>query len=94
MNIFAHRGVSGHYPENTLQAIKAAVDCGAYGIEIDVFAVDGELIVIHDRQLKRTTNAAGNIEDYTWAQLQQLKELSQIGIRRTQPQKLKLFMVT
>jgi glycerophosphoryl diester phosphodiesterase len=72
MKIFAHRGVSGHYPENTLLAIQAAVDCGAYGIEIDVFAVDGELIVIHDRQLKRTTKTIGNIEDYTLAQLQQL----------------------
>lgn len=72
MKIFAHRGVSGHYPENTLLAIQAAIDCGVYGIEIDVFAVDGELIVIHDRQLQRTTKATGNIEDYSLAQLQQL----------------------
>lgn len=72
MKIFAHRGVSGHYPENTLQAIQAALDCGAYGIEIDVFAVDDELIVIHDRQLQRTTQTVGNIEDYSLAQLQQL----------------------
>lgn len=72
MKIFAHRGVSGHFPENTLLAIQAALDCHAYGIEIDVFALDGELIVIHDRQLQRTTKAAGNIEDYTLAQLQQL----------------------
>ncbi|RVU31872.1 glycerophosphodiester phosphodiesterase [Rheinheimera riviphila] len=72
MKIFAHRGVSGHFPENTLLAIQAALDCGAYGIEIDVFALDGELIVIHDRQLHRTTKAVGNIEDYTLAQLQQL----------------------
>jgi len=72
MKIFAHRGVSGHYPENTLLAIQAAIDCGVYGIEIDVFEHDGELIVIHDRQLKRTTKASGNIEDYTLMQLQQL----------------------
>ena len=72
MKIFAHRGVSGHYPENTLLAIQAAIDCGAYGIEIDVFAVDGELIVIHDRQLQRTTKTDGNIEDYSLTQLQQL----------------------
>ncbi len=72
MKIFAHRGVSGHYPENTLLAMQAAIDCGAYGIEIDVFAHDGELIVIHDRQLKRTTKASGNIEDYTLAQLHEL----------------------
>jgi len=72
MKIFAHRGVSGHYPENTLAAIQAALDCGAYGIEIDVFAADGELIVIHDRQLQRTTKTKGNIEDYKLSQLLQL----------------------
>lgn len=72
MKIFAHRGVSGHYPENTLAAIQAAIDCGVYGIEIDVFAIDGELIVIHDRQLQRTTKTTGNIEDYSLLQLQQL----------------------
>jgi glycerophosphoryl diester phosphodiesterase len=69
MKIFAHRGVSGHYPENTLLAIQAALDCHVHGIEIDVYAHDGELIVIHDRQLKRTTNATGNIEDYSHAAL-------------------------
>ena len=72
MKIFAHRGVSGHYPENTLLAIQAAIDCGSYGIEIDVFAVAGELIVIHDHHLTRTTNGTGSIYHYSVEQLMQL----------------------
>lgn len=72
MFIFAHRGVSGHFPENTLKAIGAALDCGADGIEIDVYAIDGELVVIHDRELDRTTNGSGLLEDYSLPQLQQL----------------------
>lgn len=72
MKIFAHRGCSGHYPENTLAAFAAALDSGCDGIELDVFALQGELVVIHDRQLSRTTNGQGNLEDYGLAQLLQL----------------------
>jgi glycerophosphoryl diester phosphodiesterase len=72
MKIFAHRGVSGHYPENTLAAFEAALAMGCDGIELDVFAVAQELVVIHDHQLQRTTNGGGHLEDYTLAQLQQL----------------------
>lgn len=72
MKIFAHRGCSGHYPENTLAAFEAALTSGCDGIELDVFALQGELVVIHDQQLARTTNGIGNLEDYTLSQLQQL----------------------
>lgn len=72
MFIFAHRGVSGHFPENTLQAIQAALDCGADGIEIDVYALEDELVVIHDRELNRTTNGTGVLEDYSLPELLQL----------------------
>jgi glycerophosphoryl diester phosphodiesterase len=71
MHIIAHRGASGDYPENTLLAIKQAILQGADAIEIDVFAVQGELIVIHDHHLSRTTNGSGSIYDYTLEQLQQ-----------------------
>ncbi|MBU2112393.1 MAG: glycerophosphodiester phosphodiesterase, partial [Gammaproteobacteria bacterium] len=56
MQIIAHRGASGDYPENTILAIEQAIAQGADAVEIDVFAVDGELIVIHDHHLARTTN--------------------------------------
>ena len=72
MQIIAHRGASGDYPENTLLAIEQAVLQGADAVEIDVFAVDGELIVIHDHHLARTTSGSGSIYQHSLAQLQQL----------------------
>ena len=66
MNIFAHRGYSGKYPENTMLAFERAVASGAQGIELDVhFSKDGKLVIIHDELLKRTTGIAGSVEDYT-----------------------------
>ena len=72
MQIIAHRGASGDYPENTLLAMEHAIMQGADAIEIDVFAVDDELIVIHDHHLARTTNGSGSIYQHSLAQLQQL----------------------
>lgn len=62
MLIFAHRGASGHAPENTLKAIQIALDMDVDGIEIDVHEVGGQLVVIHDRWLQRTTSGIGNIQ--------------------------------
>ncbi|MEH8016902.1 glycerophosphodiester phosphodiesterase [Rheinheimera muenzenbergensis] len=72
MQIIAHRGASGDYPENTLLAIEQAIAQGADAVEIDVFSVDGELIVIHDHHLARTTNGSGSLYQHNLAQLQQL----------------------
>ncbi len=72
MKIFAHRGASGHYPENTLSAFAAALKSGCQGIELDVFLHCGELVVIHDRQVDRTTNGKGYLEDFSPTELQQL----------------------
>ena len=72
MQIIAHRGASGDFPENTLLAIEQAIIQGADAIEIDVFAVDGELIVIHDHHLSRTTSGSGSIYQYSLQQLMQL----------------------
>jgi glycerophosphoryl diester phosphodiesterase len=47
----AHRGASGHAPENTLKAFALAVEMGCPWVELDVYYVDGELIVIHDDDL-------------------------------------------
>jgi glycerophosphoryl diester phosphodiesterase len=69
MLIFAHRGISGHFPENTLMAFSAAVEAGCQAIELDVYALENQLVVIHDRQLARTTNGKGNLEDHTLATL-------------------------
>ncbi len=69
MKIFAHRGASGDYPENTLAAFQAALVSGCHGIELDVFLHQDELVVIHDRQMQRTTNGDGWLEDYSKAAL-------------------------
>lgn len=67
---YAHRGLhSQGIPENSMAAFKAALDHG-YGIELDIHLLkDGNLAVIHDSLLNRTTGAAGRIEDLTTDQL-------------------------
>jgi len=69
---FAHRGASGHEPENTLSAVEKAVVLGTDWIEVDVYAVEGELILIHDARLERTTNGIGSVMDKTLAHLRSL----------------------
>lgn len=61
MTCLAHRGASGHEPENTLLAIQKALELGAEWIEIDVFPVEHELVIIHDDNLERTTNGMGSV---------------------------------
>lgn len=72
MHIIAHRGASGDFPENTMQAFEQAIAQGADAIELDVFAVQGELLVIHDYLLERTTNGVGSIYQYSLAELARL----------------------
>ncbi|MCI0526440.1 MAG: hypothetical protein L0Y56_03175, partial [Nitrospira sp.] len=69
----AHRGASGHAPENTLASFQKALEVGAHMIELDVhLSLDKELVVIHDRSLKRTTGHRGSVGRVP---LQQLKTL-------------------
>lgn len=71
--VFAHRGASHYAPENTLPAFALAAAQGADGIELDVhLSKDGELVVIHDETLDRTTDGTGLVRDHTLAQLQAL----------------------
>jgi glycerophosphoryl diester phosphodiesterase len=70
MLIYAHRGASGRLPENTLRAFRAAIDDGADGVELDLHATaDGVPVVIHDRDLARTTNGNGDVDALTLAEL-------------------------
>lgn len=69
----AHRGYSHIYPENTMLAFQKAVEAHCDGIELDVhFSRDGQIVVIHDENLDRTTNGKGNVWDYTAEQLRTL----------------------
>lgn len=72
--VWAHRGASGYAPENTLESFALAAKQGADGIELDVqLSRDGELVVIHDEVLDRTTTGKGFVKDYTLAQLKSFK---------------------
>lgn len=74
MKIWAHRGCSQRYPENTLLAFeKAALMKGMTGIELDIqLTKDRELVVIHDERVDRTTEGIGFVRDYTLSQLKKL----------------------
>jgi glycerophosphoryl diester phosphodiesterase len=68
--VVAHRGSAGRAPENTLAAFRLAHENGADAIELDVhLSKDGQVVVIHDRNLDRTTDGSGPIRNYTLRQL-------------------------
>ncbi len=69
----AHQGRSGNLPENTLAAFRNAVELGADWLEFDVqMSRDGQLVVIHDETVDRTTNGSGRVAELTLAELRAL----------------------
>ncbi len=71
--IAAHRGFSAQYPENTMISFEAAVHTGAQMIELDVtLSKDGEIVVIHDSTVDRTSNGSGPVSCLTLKELKQL----------------------
>lgn len=71
--IWAHRGASGHAPENTLVAFEKAMAMGADGIECDLReSREGDLVVFHDPTIKRLTGQGGRIVDLTLSELKRL----------------------
>lgn len=74
MKIWAHRGCSQRYPENTLLAFEKAAEIkNLTGIELDIqLTKDGYLVVIHDERVDRTTEGIGFVRDYTLAELKKL----------------------
>lgn len=62
--VVAHRGASRYLPENTMSAFRRGVEMGADAIELDVhLTADGQLAVIHDDTLDRTTDRSGRVAD-------------------------------
>ena len=60
--VAAHRGWCSDYPENTMPAFRAALEIGVDQIELDVRVTkDGELVIIHDATVDRTTNGTGHV---------------------------------
>lgn len=71
--VIAHRGGAGLRPENTLEAFRHAVALGADWLELDVhLTADGEVVVIHDETVDRTTDGKGSVHDMTLAQIKSL----------------------
>ena len=63
--IYGHRGSMGTMPENTLLRFRHALELGVDGIELDVqLTKDGQLVVIHDEKIDRTTNGTGYVKDF------------------------------
>lgn len=73
MQLIAHRGASGHAPENTMAAFTLAAAMGAAAFELDVHLCrDGEPAVIHDDDLKRVAGRKVRVRDLSWAELSQI----------------------
>jgi glycerophosphoryl diester phosphodiesterase len=69
----AHRGGGGLWPENTMYAFSRAAELGVDVIEMDVHSTqDGQLVVIHDETVDRTTDGTGRVREFTLAQLKEL----------------------
>ena len=71
--ILGHRGVAADYPENTMISFRKAIELNMDGIELDVqLSKDGEMVIIHDETLDRTTNGKGYVKDYSFEELRKL----------------------
>ena len=71
--IIAHRGDSAHRPENTLASFASALEQGADLVEFDIQLIkDGQVVVIHDATLDRTTSGNGRDADLTFEELRAL----------------------
>lgn len=87
MKIWAHRGCSQRYPENTLLAFEKAANIkGLAGIELDIqMTGDGEMVVIHDERVDRTTEGIGFVRDHTLAEIKKLHIYADINYSQKIP---------
>ena len=70
--VVGHRGAARHAPENTLESFRLGVEMGADAIELDVhLTADGQLAVIHDETLDRTTDRTGRVADLTMDEIRE-----------------------
>lgn len=76
-----HRGAKGHEPENTLPSFQKALDYNVDGIELDVHVCKtGELIVIHDFTVDRTTNGSGAVSELSLSEIKALRINDEIEV--------------
>ena len=80
MKILGHRGASADFAENTLDAMRGALEQGADGVELDVMqCATGELVVCHDEWLDRLAGKHWELERRSWAQLRTLDVGTRLG---------------
>lgn len=93
MKIWAHRGCSQRYPENTLLAFEnAATIADLTGIELDVqLTRDGELVVIHDERIDRTTEGIGFVRDYALSELKRFHIYADVNPTQSIPTLAEVF---
>ncbi len=74
ITVIAHRGEHLQHPENTMEAVAAAVGAGADFVELDVRTTqDGKLVLMHDGSVARMTNGTGNVADMTFEEVRRLE---------------------
>jgi glycerophosphoryl diester phosphodiesterase len=72
--LVAHRGYAKRYPENTIEAVEAALEVGACYVEFDVqLTADAVPVVIHDASLKRTADVVGMVHEMPWQALREIQ---------------------
>jgi glycerophosphoryl diester phosphodiesterase len=71
MHKIGHRGAKGYVAENTLASFQKALDLNVDGIELDVYSCQsGEVVVIHDETIDRTTSHTGFVANFSAAELE------------------------
>ena len=73
VQVWAHRGNSSQFPENTMEAFSSALSLGADGLEIDIHLTsDDQIVVTHDESIERVSNGTGFVKDQSFAHLRSL----------------------
>lgn len=72
-NVICHRGAKGYAPENTIASMRKAAEMGGRWVEFDAkLSRDGHVIIMHDEDVRRTTDGSGPVADMDLAELQRL----------------------
>jgi glycerophosphoryl diester phosphodiesterase len=95
--VVAHRALHTQYPENSLAAVRHAIESGLDMIEIDVRRTkDGVLVLMHDEKVERTTDGSGRISELTYAEVRQLslKKRADDPLTHPVPRLLEILQLT
>ena len=81
VKVIAHRGAGFEFDENTVEGCKQSYERGIRGYEVDVrLTKDGQMILMHDNDVSRTTDGTGKVEELTLAEMRKLRTKSGVGV--------------